>query len=101
MSVESVLSRIAEIQAGLAPPATAAPTAAPGQFATALSSATASMPTASAASAAPMFGVGAPMAGGNGGRMVQIAQAEVGQAEMPPGSNDSPRIGQYRSAVAG
>ena len=35
-------------------------------------------------------------------RMVAIvAQAEVGQAEQPPGSNDSPRIAQYRAATAG
>ena len=34
-------------------------------------------------------------------RMLQIASAEVGQAEQPPGSNDSPRIAQYRQATAG
>ena len=34
-------------------------------------------------------------------RMVAMAQAEVGQAEQPPGSNNSPRIAQYRSATAG
>jgi hypothetical protein len=28
-------------------------------------------------------------------------QAEVGQAEQPPGSNDSPRIAEYRTATAG
>jgi hypothetical protein len=33
--------------------------------------------------------------------MVALAQGEVGQAEQPPGSNDSPRIAQYRSATAG
>jgi hypothetical protein len=33
--------------------------------------------------------------------MVAMAQAEVGQAEQPPGSNNSPRIAQYRSATAG
>jgi hypothetical protein len=33
--------------------------------------------------------------------MVALAQAEVGQAEQPPGSNNSPRIAQYRSATAG
>jgi hypothetical protein len=33
--------------------------------------------------------------------MVQLASAEIGQAEQPPGSNDSPRIGEYRSATAG
>src|SRR5213079_1868134 len=33
--------------------------------------------------------------------IVQAAEAEVGQAEQPPGSNDSPRIAEYRGAVAG
>jgi hypothetical protein len=33
--------------------------------------------------------------------MVAIASAEVGQSEQPPGSNDSARIAQYRSATAG
>ena len=33
--------------------------------------------------------------------MVALAQAEVGQAESPPGSNNSARIAQYRSATAG
>ena len=32
---------------------------------------------------------------------VAIARTQVGQAEMPPGSNDSPRIAEYRGAVAG
>jgi hypothetical protein len=49
-------------------------------------------PTATAASA-----------GGNtaGGRMVAAAQGEIGQAEQPPGSNDSARIAMYRTATAG
>jgi cell wall-associated NlpC family hydrolase len=33
--------------------------------------------------------------------MVAIAQAEIGQTEQPPGSNDSPRIAEYRTATAG
>jgi len=45
----------------------------------------------------------APIAGasGPGAAIVAAASAEVGQAEMPPGSNDSPRIAQYRAATAG
>ena len=34
-------------------------------------------------------------------RALQAAQAEVGVAEQPPGSNDGPRIAQYRTATAG
>lgn len=33
--------------------------------------------------------------------IVAVAEGELGQAEMPPGSNDSPRIAQYRTAVPG
>ena len=44
----------------------------------------------------------APIAGGGAGAgIVAAAAGEVGQAEQPPGSNDSPRISQYRKATAG
>jgi surface antigen len=36
-----------------------------------------------------------------GERMLSVAQAEVGVAEAPPGSNDGERIAEYRTAVAG
>ena len=38
---------------------------------------------------------------GAGAQMVALAQAEIGQTEQPPGSNDSPRIAEYRTATAG
>lgn len=34
-------------------------------------------------------------------RLLAAAQTQVGQAEEPPGSNDSPAIARYRDAVAG
>jgi len=44
----------------------------------------------------------APIAGAGGGAgIVAAAAGEVGQAEQPPGSNDSPRIAMYRKATAG
>ena len=45
----------------------------------------------------------APAAPGTsaGQAIVALIQKEVGQAEQPPGSNDSPRIAQYRQATAG
>jgi hypothetical protein len=57
------------------------------------------MGTTATAAAAPVTST----LGGNsvGARMVAIASGEVGQAEQPPGSNNSPRIAQYRSATAG
>ncbi len=36
-----------------------------------------------------------------GGRIVAIAESQLGQTEQPPGSNESPTIAQYRSATAG
>ena len=45
----------------------------------------------------------ANLAGANtpGAKMVALAAAEVGVKEQPPGSNDSPRIAQFRSATQG
>lgn len=36
-----------------------------------------------------------------GQRALQAAQAEIGVREEPPGSNDAPRIAEYRTATAG
>ena len=36
-----------------------------------------------------------------GGALLAAVQREVGVAEQPPGSNDAPRIAQYRQATAG
>ena len=36
-----------------------------------------------------------------GARALAAAQGELGVTEQPPGSNDGPRIADYRSAVAG
>src|SRR3954463_11910624 len=115
MSVESVMARIAEIDRSLVPPAPAeAPTtsfsatlgaqtaAAEPANATAAMATTAFTPTAPAAMPPPAFTPPAPAAGGGGAQaMIQAASAEVGQTEQPPGSNDSPRIAQYRTATAG
>jgi hypothetical protein len=85
MSVEAVITRIAQIQTGLQP---APPTAPPSQsFASVMGATGAGVPS----------GVG----GSSSSSIVQAAEGEVGQAEQPPGSNDSPRIAEYRTAVAG
>jgi hypothetical protein len=90
MSVEMAVARVAELQAAFAGPAPVAPAAAanPTAFASMLQS------------AGPMGGV-APGGGPVGQQIVAMVQAEVGQAEQPPGSNDSPRIAQYRQATEG
>lgn len=104
MSLPLALARIDQIERALLPPspseatvggaaapATASPVAGASSFATALQGA---MP-------AGMVPTVAPSAGAPGNAMTLIAGAEVGQAEQPPGSNDSPRIAQYRTATAG
>ena len=93
MSLEATLSRIAELQSLLAPRpvAPAATPPSPTAFAAALQGAT--------ATPAP-----APVQGGGtaaGQAILAAVRPEVGQTEQPPGSNDSPRIAQYRQATAG
>ena len=48
------------------------------------------------------LGVGTAVDGTTAGqRMLAAAQAEIGVREEPPGSNDSPRIAEYRTATVG
>jgi hypothetical protein len=96
MSIESVLARINEINTAFVPPQ--APAQAPSQppsssFSSALTDA---MGTSPASAVSPLTS-----GGDAGSRMVQIAKGEIGQAEQPPGSNNSARIAQYRSATQG
>jgi CHAP domain len=105
VSVDAVISRIAELNSLFAPRPVAAPPAATAvstpQASTGANATFASLmgQTAAAAPAAPA----APVAGGTsaGQAMVDLASREVGVAEQPPGSNDSPRIAQFRQATAG
>jgi hypothetical protein len=90
MSLETTLGRIAELRTALAPPAAPAQTGGDASFASALQGATA--PAAQVSTAAP---------GGRAGGALAAAQGELGVAEQPPGSNDGPRIAEYRTAVPG
>jgi hypothetical protein len=102
MSVENVLARIAELHQGLVPPSTAAQNAANGaQFATMLQGQTSSAGIAGAAGAATPLGFSGATGATAGQRALALAQGEVGQTEQPPGSNDSPRIADYRASTAG
>ena len=93
MSVELALARVAELQSALAPPpAQQATTAA--SFATALNGTMAAAPV----QATPF---GAPAGTSAGQAVLNAVRNEVGVAEQPPGSNDAPRIAQYRQATVG
>jgi hypothetical protein len=98
MSIDVALARMAQLQAAFVPPVaqtaasvTAMPTANGANFATTLAASQASQAT-------PL-----PASGGTPAGMTALAAAkgEVGVAEQPPGSNNSPRIAQFRQATAG
>ena len=101
MSYDVALARIAQLQSLFAAPAAAAPAAtaaattpaATTTFSTALQS-------AGTATLAPATAAQQP-ASTAGQAIVNLVSKEVGVAEQPPGSNDSPRIAQYRQATAG
>src|SRR3954467_14664951 len=115
MSLDTAMARIAQLNTllvGPTPNTTAAPATTTTTTATPSSDDFAQMlRTASVTGTAPTAATGAVGTGGAGAvapaaapsgnspaaRMVAMAQAEVGQAEQPPGSNNSPRIAQYRS----
>ena len=97
MSFDVVMARMAQLQGLIAPaaapatpPATVTTTAPTSTFATQLQSAssTATLTTPQPASSA-------------GQAIVNLVSQEVGVSEQPPGSNDSPRIAQFRQATAG
>ena len=105
------VARVREIIAPLQPaaPATVA-TPATGAFAGQLSaamkpSASGGAPTTTAGyttqGASGASALAAPGGSGRGAQIAAIAQAELGVAEQPPGSNDGARIAQYRTATAG
>jgi hypothetical protein len=91
VSLATAIARVAELNSLLPASTPVPPVAAPptqgASFAARLQAAAAAGP----AQAGTKSGAG----------MVSLARAEVGQREAPMGSNDSPRIAQYRSAVPG
>src|SRR3954465_15677753 len=95
MSFDVALARMAQLQSLFASPAAApAPAAAPPPPPTSFAT---NLQKASAATLAP---TPAP-AGSAGQAIVNLVSKEVGVAEQPPGSNDSPRIAPDRQATAG
>jgi hypothetical protein len=120
MSIQSTVDRIDAIRQALANPAAmitvrnplTGGAEAPAATATAGNSTGTSSPfanalTAASASYEPAQGVAGltgsftPGSGGAGSRIVAAAESQLGQTEMPPGSNESPAIAMYREATAG
>jgi cell wall-associated NlpC family hydrolase len=108
VSLAAALERVAELQSLLTPAQQAAPVVTTtaqqpttSAFASALTTATGTPPATAPAAFASLSGL-APAGGTPAGRAaLALAQQEVGVAESPPGSNDSPRISEYRQATAG
>jgi hypothetical protein len=96
MSFDVVMARMAQLQSLLAPAAPSTAVAATTAPATTTSIAS-QLKIASAATLTPT----AAPAGNAGQAILNAVRPEVGVAEQPPGSNDSPRIAQYRQATAG
>src|SRR3954466_15493595 len=103
MSFDIALARVSELQSLFSPQATTPSTSAtttPSTSSTSFASLLGS-PTATLGTAAPAS-VTATTAPTNAGQAILNAvRPEVGVAEQPPGSNDSPRIAQFRQATAG
>ncbi|MGH2937047.1 MAG: CHAP domain-containing protein [Solirubrobacterales bacterium] len=116
MTLESTLARISAIETALTPPqpttggagGTGAP--APGGSSTSAgsSSSTFSQLLNQASGSSTLLPGASPLAIGATAESspaalaaVGAARTQVGQAEFPPGSNESPRITEYRSAVQG
>jgi hypothetical protein len=98
MSYDVALARISQLQSLFTPPAAPAPAATPStSSSTSFSTALQQAGTATLTGTTPI----APPASSAGQAIVNLVAPEVGQAEQPPGSNDSPRIAQYRQATAG
>jgi hypothetical protein len=123
MSIEATLERVSAIRQALADPAamvgaagkltggTEAPTAATttaasssaSSFASALEQANASYATSASGvvGSAGISPINAENEDSPGARIVAIAESQLGHAEQPPGSNESPAIAEYRTATAG
>ena len=96
------MERVQQLQQLLSPvpPQSSAPAvtaAAPADASSSFASALQTASTPVTMTQAPTTGGGTPA----GQAIVKAAEGEVGVAEQPPGSNDSPRIAQYRQATAG
>jgi hypothetical protein len=94
LSITAIIERIAQIDQIISPKPPPSTGGSSG-FLTALNSGVQRGSSLAAPAAVP----GIP--GSGGAQALAAAQAEVGVAEQPPGSNDAPRIAQYRQATAG
>ena len=102
MSLDTALARIASLQTMLQPqPVQQASPQLATQFTSALQGANATWGSTTVPGAAPVAGATSAPGTPAGQAILNAIRPEVGVAEQPPGSNDSPRIAQFRQATAG
>jgi hypothetical protein len=101
MSYDVALARIAQLQSlFVAPPAAAASVPTPTAPTSSSTAFSAALQNAGTATLTPATAAQQP-ASTAGQAIVNLVSQEVGVQEQPPGSNDSPRIAQFRQATAG
>src|SRR5205085_8498505 len=100
MSLDTTLARVSALETAFTPPSVQPAQSTPATTAPATTTSPATA-TGGSTFATQLQGAMAPASvsqpGGGAAAMVQIAEAEVGQAEQPPGSNNPARIATYRS----
>jgi hypothetical protein len=107
MSIEAVIARVSEIQQALNPvvatPAVTTSTGTTSGTGTTNGTGTSSTAFSSLLNSQMTSGASAVSnaSGPVGERMVELARKEIGVHEEPMGSNDGPRIKEYRTATAG
>jgi hypothetical protein len=107
MSLEVAIARVAALQSMLQPPPPAPPPAKAAVdasvFRGALQGAQSGLGAGMAAAPLQQAAQTQSVATGTpaGQAIVALVRGEVGVGEQPPGSNDAPRIAQYRQATAG
>src|SRR3954449_12389935 len=99
MSFDAVMSRMAQLQSLINPAVVAAPAPVAATPPTASATTTSFATQLQSAGATTPLAPTAPTSAGQA--ILNAVRPEVGVAEQPPGSNDSPRIAQYRQATAG
>jgi len=100
MSFDVAMARMAQLQS-LMNPVAAAPVATATATATPTTAPTASFATQLQSAATPATIAPDAPASTAGQAIVNLVKKEIGVAEQPPGSNDAPRIAQFRQATAG
>jgi len=99
MSFDAVMSRMAQLQSLINPAVVAAPAPVAATPPTASATTTSFATQLQSAGATTPLAPTAPTSAGQA--ILNAVRPEVGVAEQPPGSNDSPRIAQFRQATAG